>query len=118
MSKDFFTFIRSYRTGDSIGVEIGYQNFVTVFRINGQHRYLERHWRQQEELLEDNLFMILEEWRRNRQVNPYPGHLGKNMVTSDEMLELANRFLSQFPKMRSRASFAKQANQIGVAKKF
>ena len=60
--------------------------------------------------------MMLEEWQRNRQVNPYPGHLGKNMVTIDKMFELANHFLCQFPKMRSRASFAKQANQIGVAK--
>ena len=63
-----------------------------------------------------NTFMKLEEWRRNRQVNPYPGSLGKNMVTIDELLELANRFLSQFPKMRSRVSFAKSANQVGVAK--
>ena len=66
--------------------------------------------------MELNSFMMLEEWRRNRQVNPYPGHLGKNMLTIDELLELANRFLSQFPKMRSRESFAKQANEIGVAK--
>ena len=48
MSNDFFTFIRSYRTDDSVGVEIGYQIFATVIRINGQHRYLERHWRQEE----------------------------------------------------------------------
>ena len=74
MANGFSPFVRSYRTGDSVGVEIGYQTFAPVFRVNGNHRYLERHWRQQEELLEQNSFMMLEEWRRNRQVNPYPGH--------------------------------------------
>ena len=115
-SKDCFTFIRSYCTGDSIGVEIGYQGFAPFFRVNGQYRYLERHWRQQEEMLELNAFTKLEGLRRNRQVNHYHGSCNKNMITIDEMLELANRFLSQFPKMRSRASFAKQANQVGSEK--
>ena len=46
MAKDFFTFVGSYRIADEIGVEMGYQAFVTVWRALGQTRYLERHRRQ------------------------------------------------------------------------
>ena len=38
------------------------------------------------------------------------------MLTTGECLELANRLLQQFPKQRSRESFAKLANYVGVAK--
>ena len=34
----------------------------------------------------------------------------------DECLELANRFLQQFPKMRSRETLAKKAYCVGLAK--
>ena len=60
--------------------------------------------------------MMLKEWRRNRQVNHYPGHLDKNMTTINKLLELANESLSQFPKMRSQETFAKQATTIGPSK--
>jgi len=43
MSKDFITFVDSYRSGDSIGIEVGYQAFAPVWRCLGQSRYLERH---------------------------------------------------------------------------
>ena len=66
-----FTFVRLYSTGDFIGVEIGYHIFVAVFRVTGQHIYFERHCRQQTDLLEISAFMMLEEWRRNRQVSTY-----------------------------------------------
>ena len=42
MVMDFFTFVRSYHTGDSVGVEQGYPMFCTVFKIHGHHRYLEK----------------------------------------------------------------------------
>ena len=38
LANDFFSFVRSYRTGDLIGVEIGYQLFAPVFRMQGTHQ--------------------------------------------------------------------------------
>ena len=35
MARDFFTFVESYRSGDSIGIELGYQDFVAVWRALG-----------------------------------------------------------------------------------
>ena len=118
ISRDFFAFVRAYRTGDSVAVENGYQTFAAPWRATGQHRYHSRHWIQLEYMLDPRYgtFMLLEEWRRNRQVNPHPGELNKNMLTKDEDMELANRFLNQFPKMACRAGFALQANYVGIAK--
>ncbi len=48
IAKDFFTFVKSYRCGDAIGTEQGYENFVPVFVAFGHHRYLDRHFTQQE----------------------------------------------------------------------
>lgn len=53
-------------------------------------------------------FMLLEEWRRNRQVDPYPGELDK-LVIKDKGMEIPNCFLDQFLKMRCRAGFVFQA---------
>ena len=66
MSQDFFAFVASYRNGDSIGIESGYQTFVGVWKALGQKRYEERHWRQQEMLLEKITYRELEQFRRNR----------------------------------------------------
>ena len=43
MANDFFTFVAWYSSGESIGIEIGYQNFVGVWKALGQTRYLECH---------------------------------------------------------------------------
>lgn len=97
MAMDVFAFIDSYRCGDAIGIEMGYQNFVAVWRALGQHRYEEHHWRQQEEMLLKKPYHFLEWVRRSCTVNPYHGSLGKNQLAYDEALELANRFFAQFP---------------------
>ena len=115
MSKDFFTFVDSYRSADAIGVEMGYQAFVAVWRALGQTRYLERHWRQQEQMLSLHPFSWLEMLRRYRFVRKYHGSTGKGTLAMDEMLELANRFYSQFPKVRTLEAFARQGNYIGLA---
>ena len=118
MSRDFFSFVRAYRTGDSVAVENGYQTFAAPWRVTGQRRYLSRHWIQLEYMLDPKYgsFMLLEEWRRNRQVNPHPEKLNKNMLAKDEDMELANRCLNQFPKMACRMGFAMQANYVGISK--
>ena len=46
MTKAFATFSESYRCGDAIGIELGYEYFVPIWRAYGQHRYVGRHWRQ------------------------------------------------------------------------
>ena len=56
-----------------------------------QTRYLERHWRQQESILQGIPFPMLEELRRNRTVANYPGHMRKGRVAMDEGIELLNR---------------------------
>lgn len=95
---------------------MGYQAFVVIWRVNGQYRYEERHWRQQEEMFLLHPYHTLEWSRRNCTVNPYHGSLGKNHIAYDEALELANRFFAQFPKVRDRDAFARQGNYIGLAK--
>ena len=50
MAQDFFTFVESFRCGDSIGIELGYAKFLPVWRALGQTRYQERVYRQWEEL--------------------------------------------------------------------
>ena len=64
MAKEFLTFVESYRCGDSIAIENGYQSFVSVWRCLGQTRYLERHWRQQEEMMVRFPYPWLETLRR------------------------------------------------------
>ena len=65
MAKDFFTFIDSFRSGDAIGIENGYQQFVPVWRALGQNRNVERHWRQIEMLLQNVPYSRLQESREN-----------------------------------------------------
>ena len=115
MARDFLTFVESYRNGDSIGIELGYQDFAPVWRALGQNRYLERHWRQLETLLQKFPFQWLEEFRRNRTVRKYPGESGKFDVALDECMELANRFFKQFPKTRTLEAFANHGMFVGLA---
>ena len=49
-------------------------------------------------------------------MSPYDGVLDKNLLTIDEDLELANRFLKQMPTSNNRDSFALQSNYVGIAK--
>ena len=53
--------------------------------------------------------------RRYLFVRKYHGSTGKGTLAMDEMLELANRFYSQFPKVRTLEAFARQGNYIGLA---
>lgn len=115
MARDFLTFVESYRNGDSIGIELGYQQFAPVWRALGQTRYLERHWRQLETLFQKFPFQWLEEFRRHRTVRKYPGDSGKFDVALDECMELANRFFKQFPKTRTLEAFANHGMFVGIA---
>ena len=115
MANDFLTFVASYRSGCAIGIENGYQKFVGVWKALGQTRYLERHWRQQEMLFGRLPFQMLEELRRNRTMWRYHDSTGKSELAMDEALELANRFLAQFPKARTLDGFANQGLFIGLA---
>ena len=92
IAKEFLTFVESYRCGDSIAIEYGYQRFVPVWRCLRQSRYLERHWRQQEEMMMKFPFTWLETLRRFRTVGRYPGKCKKGRIAMDECLELSNRF--------------------------
>ena len=116
MAKDLFTFIDSFRRGDAIGIETGYELFVVVWRALGQHRYEARHWKTQEETYIKFPFHCMEWMRRSCSVNPYNGKHGKHMIAYDEMLELMNRFLKLFPMCSNRDRLAEQSNMIGPAK--
>ena len=115
IAKEFLTFVESYRCGDSIAIEYGYQRFVPVWRCLRQSRYLERHWRQQEEMMMKFPFTWLETLRRFRTVGRYPGKHKKGRIAMDECLELSNRFYAQFPMVRTLEAFAKQSMYIGIA---
>ena len=115
LTDDFFRFVASYRCGDSIGIEVGYQNFLPVWRSLGHTRYLERHWRQLEVLFGGLICHELEELRRNRTERRYPHSTGKGELAKDESLELANRFLAQFPRARTFQGFSDQALNVGIA---
>ena len=71
LPNNFFTFVASYRCGDSIGIEVGYQSFLPVWRALDHTRYLERHWRHLETLFGTLIFQDLEELRRNRTQRRY-----------------------------------------------
>ena len=58
--KDFFTFVDSYRCGDAIGIETGYETFVVIWRALGQCHYELRHWRQQEDMYVKHPYHFLE----------------------------------------------------------
>jgi len=89
MSNDFFTFVDSYRCGDSVSIELGYLQFLPVWRCLGQTCHAERVYCQLEELFTKKPFWMLEELRQNRTSNPYHGSLGKNHLAMDKALELA-----------------------------
>jgi hypothetical protein len=50
MSRDLFDFIKAYRNSDSIILELYYERFAPICHVLGQHRYLERVWKQMEQL--------------------------------------------------------------------
>ena len=70
---------------------------VVAWQCHGQDRYQERHCHQEEGIFCG--IMKLEQWQRNRQVHHYHTSLVKNILTGDGVLEMANQFLNQFPKM-------------------
>jgi hypothetical protein len=116
IAKDFFTFVESYRCGDAIGVEQGYENFIPTFVALGHHRYADRHWAQQEEFLVNHPYHCLEFSRRNCSVTTYHGRTGKNKQAPDEALETTNRLVEQLPTCNDRDAFSRQTNSLPLAK--
>ena len=115
MAKDFITFVESYRSSDSVGIEQGYQQFAPVWRALHQTQYIERHWRQQETLLQFNPLPILEDIRPNRTSSRYASKHGKGRLAIDESIELADRFYSMFPDVQKLEAFSNQSVYLGLA---
>ena len=96
-SGDFLEFVAAYRNQDSVMVEVGYNSFVPIWKLLGQHKYLEASWEQMEALYNNHPFSRLQEVQINRQVRAYPGASGKSAVAQDEWLELNNEEFSTYP---------------------
>jgi hypothetical protein len=116
MSNDFLRFVKSYRGGDSIAIEQGYRIFCPIWRLNGQHRYYQRHWTQQEVLFGRAPFYVLQIIRRSRTTcryaNTKKGHLAK-----DECVEIGNLFLSKLPTPKDVANFAEKSVFVGPGRR-
>ena len=54
----------------------------------------------------------LEQLRRSQTGGKYHDSIGKGELAIDACLELANRYLSQFPQARTRDGFARQGNYV------
>lgn len=101
VSGDFLEFVTAYRNQDSVMVEAGYNSFAPIWKLLGQHKYLEATWEQMEVLYNNHPFSRLQEVRINRQVRTYPGASGKSAVAQDEWLELNNKEFSNYLMMMS-----------------
>ena len=87
MSYDCFQFVESYRLGDSVAVEYGYQKHLPVWQFLGQHKYVDIFYKQQETLYCDCSFSVLQELRMNRFVCCFCASTGRRCVSQDEFLE-------------------------------
>ena len=117
MSDDFILFVKSYRSGDSIGVEKGYEWYVPIWKALGQHKYVARYHEQLEQLLVKFKYQRLHECRLNRFVRTYPWSTGKHTIAHDEYLELQNRLFAMFLKMRSTKGMVNCGNYVGLAQR-
>jgi hypothetical protein len=76
-------FVAAYQNQDSVMVEVCYISFAPIWKLLGQHKYLEATWEQMEALYNNHPFSRLQEVRINRQVRTYPGASGKSAVAQD-----------------------------------
>ena len=114
MANDYLEYVASYRVGDAVIVEYGYQKHTSAWEIMGYNKYVKIHWRQQEVLYRNNPFSRLQECRNNRFVRRCDANTGKRCVCQDEFLEHGNRFFSTFPMPKTLESFANQSLYVGV----
>jgi hypothetical protein len=98
-------------------VEAGYNSFAPIWKLLGQHKYLEATWEQMEVLYNNHPFSRLQEVRINRQVRTYPGASGKSAVAQDEWLELNNKEFSNYPMIRTLDGMCRQGNLIGMTQR-
>ena len=87
MANDYLECVASYRVGDAVMVEYGYQKHTPALEIMGQNKYVEIHWRHQEVLYRNNPLSRLQECRNNRFVRRCDANTGKRCVCQDEFLE-------------------------------
>ena len=117
MTDDFIDFVDSFRKQDSIGIEDGYQCFAPVWKMLNQNKYLQTYF--------DQVAMNNAEFpyhRRmtqllNRTVRTYSASTGKSALAHDEFLEICNRDLALFPKVRSLAGRVRQGHLVGLSKR-
>lgn len=80
-----------------------------------QSRYLKRTWRQNETLLINIPYRMLEEIRRHRTGRRYSDWTGKSELAIDECLELANRYLSFCPRAMTMDGFCLRGFYVGMS---
>jgi len=117
MSDDFFLFVQSYRCGDAIGIEQGYEWFVAAWTSLGQVKYVAAYHEQVAQLLVKHSYQMLMESRINRTVRPHPRSTGKSCIAHDEFLELGNRLFSMFAKAKSLKGMIRNGAFVGLAQK-
>ena len=63
MANDFDEFVKAYRIGDAISIEYGYHKHLPVWECNGQKKYVEITYKQDETLYQDSPYSMLQEIR-------------------------------------------------------
>ena len=61
VSGDFLEFVAAYQNQDSVMVEVGYNSFAPIWKLLGQHKYLEASWEQMEALYDNHPLSRLQE---------------------------------------------------------
>ncbi len=114
MYTQFRIFVDSYRSGDAVGILLGYNSFVPFWYSLGQQKYSEVVWSQNETLLRNNTFARYMEISRNRCVRVHHSNTGKRMMAQDEFLEIKNADLAEFRGAKNIESYARQGHFVGV----
>ncbi len=112
VSVEFLEFVLVYKSQDSITIEKGYQWFAPIWKILGQVKYLEVTWEQMDAHYGNFPYSRLQEIRMNRQVQTYPGFMGKSALAQDEWVELNNKEFSNMPSVRTLDGMSCQGNYI------
>ena len=93
MTNDFKDFVDSYRCSDSVGCERGYYNFAPVWKVNGQHKYVNCWAEQLFQINEKHNFQLLQTYRGSRCHRSYPLDMGKDATPHDLYIDVHNRDL-------------------------
>ena len=117
ISDDFFRFVQSYRCGDAIAIEKGYEWFVTAWTSLGQVKYVSAYHEQVAQLLVKHSYQMLMESRINRTVRPHPRSTGKSCIAHDEFVELGNRLFAMFAKTKSLKGMIRNGTYVGLAQR-